>query len=63
MTYFDTQQLAACTGLAVRSIRHHVKSGWLKEEPKTPGVRGKRFTRSNAQKWIERFYPSKKLPV
>lgn len=59
--YYTCQQLAQASGLSLRSIRHHVKSGWLKPEPKAPGVRGLRFSHFRASKWLGLHFPGKSL--
>lgn len=62
---FTTKQLAAASGRSIRTIRHHVKEGWLTPVPKEElpkGVRGSRFKLSTAKKWLELHYPGKKLP-
>lgn len=51
MTYYTTQQVCALSKRSERTIRHHVKSGWLKPEPKRPGVRGSRFASNVVKKW------------
>lgn len=61
MTFYTPNQLAASAGKSIRTIRHHLKQGWLKPEPKFPGVRGHRFSERTAKIWISRFYPGKKL--
>lgn len=62
MTFYTVDQLAAAAGLAPRSIRYHAAKGWLKAEPKTPGVRGLRFAERIAKKWMALHYPTKTLP-
>lgn len=61
MSLFSVQQLAAASGRANRTIRHHVASGWLKAEPKAAGVRGLRFSKRSAQTWLNRHFPGKQI--
>lgn len=44
-----------------RTIRHHVKQGWLKPIPKHPGIRGYRITQEEASRWIGLHYPMQTL--
>ncbi len=68
MIYYTTAQLSRASGLKPRSIRHHVKQGWLKAVPKDElpnagrGIRGARFTQSVARKWLQVHKPEGKLP-
>jgi hypothetical protein len=59
--YFSAQQLAAKVGKSLRTIRLHTRMEWLKKEPKTPGVRGARYSQRNAEKWAAIHYPDKSL--
>lgn len=57
---YSGKELAAASGRSLRTIRLHVKNGWLKQEPKQPGVKGSRFGSANARKWLERHFPEKR---
>lgn len=61
MSLYSSEQLAASAGKSMRTIRHHVKQGWLKPEPKFPGVRGWRFAESTAADWLALHYPGHTL--
>lgn len=61
MDFYSEHQLAEIVGKSVRTIRHHIQQGWLKKEPKTPGVRGPRVSLRNAQKWQRIHYPTKPI--
>jgi hypothetical protein len=61
--FFSVEQLASFTGRTPRAIRFHAEQGWLKAEPKMPGVRGLRFSERNARQWMARHYPTAKLDV
>lgn len=59
--FFTAQQLAAKVGRCVRTIREHTRNGWLKAEPKRPGVRGSRYSQRNATKWASLHFPGVNL--
>ena len=61
MIFFSARQLAEYVSKSQRTIRLHVRAGWLKQEPKMVGVRGARFSERNARKWAALHYPDAKF--
>lgn len=60
MTCYSTAQFAKIAGRSTRTVRDHIKKGYLKAS-RVPGARGLRITESNALKWLA-TYQSEKLP-
>lgn len=56
---FSQAQLVEASGKTTRTVRYHIKQGWLKPEPKFPGVRRLRFKERTVRIWLNRFYPEK----
>ena len=60
MTCYSTAQFAKIAGRSTRTVREHIKKGYLKAA-EVPGARGLRITHTNAIKWLE-VHQSDKLP-